>query len=94
MINVNCAVCKKRVLYYQKDGPGWLKRCYLNRIFGIDRWEEIQHDLSIKVPSDMPNLTCECGNLIGTPMTHKDGRLAFRMIRGSFIRRTSTKKVS
>lgn len=92
MINVNCAKCGKIILFYQKDGPGWLKRCYLNRIFGIEKWEVLQHQNNMKSSEDMPDLICDCGNLIGTPMMHKDGRLAFRLIRGSFKRRRSTVK--
>jgi hypothetical protein len=30
--------------------------------------------------------TCECGEIIGSPMIHKDGRLAFHLIRGKFKR--------
>ena len=91
MIDVNCAKCGSKILYYQKDGPsgGWLKRCYINRIFGTEKWEKLQHDSDIKITSDLPNLTCDCGNLLGTPMIYKDGRLAFRLIRGSFSRRKS-----
>jgi len=92
MINVSCAKCGERILFYQKDGPGWLKRCYLNRIVGIEKWEKLQHDEKIKSPEDMPNLVCSCGNLIGTPMMNRHERLAFRLIRGSFARRRSTKK--
>ena len=92
MVNVNCAKCGKKILFYQKDGPGWLKRCYLNRIFGIEKWEALQHNGNLRTPDEMPNLVCDCGNLIGTPMMHKDGRLAFRLIRGSFKRRKSVKK--
>jgi len=86
MINVCCVKCGNKILYYQKDGPGWLKRCCLNRIFGIEKWEKLQHDTSIRTPADMPNLVCDCGSLIGTPMMHKDGRLAFRLSRGLFKR--------
>jgi hypothetical protein len=92
MINVNCAKCGKKILFYQKDGPGWLKRCYLNRIFGVEKWENLQHNLLLKNPADLPDLICDCGHIIGTPMIHKDGRLAFKLIRGSFKRRRSRKK--
>lgn len=91
MIDVSCANCGQKLLFYQKDGPGWLKRCYLNRIFGVEKWAQLQHDAKIKTPKDMPNLVCDCGNLIGNPMVHKDGRLAFHLIRGSFKRRRSAK---
>jgi len=66
---------------YQKDGPGWLRRCYLNRI--ID-----------KKFNSSKNLICSCGNLIGIPKRHvlrsdgitHDGRMAFEMVKNKFKR--------
>jgi len=85
-IEVLCASCGKLILVYQKDGPGWLKRCYLNRII-----EPAQYDLKSKDPTinekNLGNLTCSCGKIIGSPMRHKDNRLAFHLIRGNFIRK-------
>lgn len=78
--DVKCALCKTLIFTYQKDGPGWLKRCYINRI--IENPER-----NYEREKDMPQLKCACGNHIGIPMTHKDGRLAYRLIRGSFTRR-------
>lgn len=92
MIYVVCAKCGEKILYYQKDRFGWLKRCYLNRIFAPSNLEKLQHDKDIKTPNDLPNLTCSCGNLIGTPMMHKDKRLAFRLERGSFTRKKFKKE--
>ena len=92
LIYVSCAKCGKKILLYQKDGPGWLKRCYLNRISGIDGWENLRFDKNIRTPKDMPNLICKCGNLVGTPMVHKDRRLAFCLVRGTFKRRKLTNK--
>lgn len=87
MFNILCAQCGEQILYYQKDGIGWLKRCYLNRIFSPEKWEKLQYDKNIKEPKDLPNLICSCGKLIGVPMKHKDGRLAFRLERGTFKRK-------
>ncbi len=86
LVDIICARCNARVLLYQKDGPGWLKRCYLNRIFEPPEYEKLQNeDLTI---GTMPNLICQkCKNLVGTPMVHKDGRFAFMLKRGSFIRK-------
>ena len=89
MLDVSCVKCGALVLHYQKDGIGWLKRCYLNRIFGIEKWEKLQHDATIVEASDVPNLVCDCGEAIGYPMKHKDGRLAFRLERGKFTRKRS-----
>ncbi|MBU1252106.1 MAG: hypothetical protein KJ905_01420 [Nanoarchaeota archaeon] len=86
IIDVSCMICRKKLFTYQKDGPGWLKRCYLNRILDFHKISNF-NDLK-----SMPNLTCSCGEIIGTPMKHKDGRFAFRLIRGKF-KRTINKKL-
>tara|TARA_Y100000310_G_scaffold345413_1_gene464691 strand:+ start:2019 stop:2345 length:327 start_codon:yes stop_codon:yes gene_type:complete len=86
IINVSCMKCGKLLFIYQKDGPGWLKRCYLNRILSPEKYEKIQHDKKIKTPKDLKNLKCTCGSTIGSPIKHKDNRLAFHLIRGKFKR--------
>ncbi len=84
IINVVCVKCGEKLFSYQKGGPGWLKRCYLNRILRDTKQEQIKIDV---VDLDkMENLVCGCGEVIGMPMKHKDGRLAFRLIRGKFLR--------
>ena len=86
IIRVVCASCKKTLFYYQKDGPGWLKRCYLNRIMAPEKWEKLQY--SITEEKDLGNLVCNCGEVLGSPMKHKDDRLAFKLIRRKFIRKS------
>jgi hypothetical protein len=86
IINVNCMNCGRLLFVYQKDGPGWLKRCYLNRILSPEKYSNLQKDKKINKPSDLDNLICECGNIIGSPMQYKDKRLAFSLIRGKFKR--------
>ena len=74
IIKVSCAKCGSQIFIYQKDGPGWLKRCYLNRIIfpKNDNYKEV--------------LTCKCGETIGSLIKHKDGRLAYNLNRGRFKR--------
>jgi hypothetical protein len=90
IINVSCMKCGKLLFIYQKDGPGWLKRCYLNRIMYPEKYSFLQKDKNIRKSSDMKNLVCDCGEFIGSPMMHKDGRLAYHLIRGNF-KRTNNK---
>ncbi len=92
IINVSCMNCGKLLFVYQKDGPGWLKRCYLDRILSPEKYEKLQHDKQIKEPKNMQNLKCSCGFVIGSPMKHKDGRLAFHLIRGKFKRALNKSK--
>lgn len=90
MIDVNCTVCGMRVLHYQKDGDGQLLRCYINRIFSPEKYERLQYDKNVQSTKDLGNLVCDCGNLLGVPTRYKDGRLAYRLIRGKFQRLRST----
>lgn len=90
MLDISCAVCGAYLMLYQKDGPGNLLRCYLNRIFAPPELEALQHNPSIDEPRDLSPLVCRaCGTAIGTPMRYDDGRLAFRLHHGSFAKRKS-----
>ncbi|MEI6731129.1 MAG: hypothetical protein WCK90_00460 [archaeon] len=86
IINVNCMKCGNLIFVYQKDGPGWLKRCYLNRILWPEEYSKLINDKNITLPSQLKNLVCVCGNVLGSPMQHKDKRIAFHLIRGKFKR--------
>lgn len=85
IISVLCAKCNSLIFTYQKDGPGWLKRGYFNRIISPEKYAQLQYSTK-KEPKDFGNLICECGEIIGSPTKYKDGRLAFHLIRGNFKR--------
>jgi phage FluMu protein Com len=85
LLEISCSNCKHILFYYQKDGGGELKRCYLNRIIFPASFANLQHDQTIKECEDMPNLDCpQCKTCIGIPMRHSDERLAFSMHPGLF----------
>jgi len=88
-LDLYCTKCDNHLLLYQKDGPGSLLRLYLDRIFEPDELADFQYKNGGK--SALPNLRCpDCGSLIGTPMVYKpEGRLAFRLQRGSFSKKRS-----
>ena len=86
IINVSWSECGNRIFIYQKDGVGWLKRCYLNRILEPKKYSDLKNNLKIKSQKDIKNLICSCGSVIGSPMKHKDERLAFKLNRGKFKR--------
>jgi len=88
IINVKCLNCKERLLIYQKDGSGWLKRCYFNRIL----WPKKYSKLKTNKMSNVKDLISVCGKIIGRQIIHKDGRAAFQLIRGSFKRSNNNKK--
>jgi len=88
-----CSKCKVPLLLYQKDGGGGLQRCYLNRIFAPLHLEVLQRKDGVSQPADLDALKCEhCNAVIGCPMRHHDGRLAFRLHRGTFIKKWGIKR--
>lgn len=88
MLDIHCARCTTWVLKYQKDGVGQLLRCYLNRIFAPLELVALQHNPAIREPKDMANLVCpKCNTVIGTPMRHEDGRLAYRLMKGAYAKK-------
>lgn len=76
MLEINCGQCTALVSFYQKDGPGPLKRLYL-----LDRM--IDHSS----PGD--TLTCEqCKEILGTKIIYqKEKRPAYRLFVGSVTKK-------
>jgi hypothetical protein len=74
---LNCEKCKNRIAIYQKDGPGILKRLYLDRMVDIK-------DLSGK------NLVCKkCKAILGTKIIYKkENRSAYRLFVGAVEKKT------
>jgi len=85
LLNVCCRKCESTALIYQKDGPGNLRRLYLDRIFAPDYLVSLQA-LSI---DNIPVLKCKkCSEVLGTPYIYiKEKRKAFRLYQDSVIKR-------
>ncbi len=68
---LHCEKCKHELFAYQKDGPGILKRLYLDRI-------------SLKMNAAR-NLVCSgCKSILGIPIVYeKEKRPAFRLFAGA-----------
>ena len=91
-LDICCTNCGSLLLVYQKDGTGQLHRCYLNRIFYPPALESLQHNKQIRIPNDFKPLRCEgCKQLIASPMLHHEGRLALRLIPGTYAKRKHIK---
>lgn len=68
MLEISCAECGAIICNYQKDGPGSLKRMYLDRIT----------DSQVSITSK--SLECPNGHLLGTEIIYKkENRPAFRL---------------
>lgn len=85
LLNVCCRKCENIVVVYQKDGPGNLRRLYLDRIFEPANLSGLQ-SMNIK---DISILTCQhCSEILGTPyMYPKEKRKAFRLYQDAVIKR-------
>ncbi len=84
MLEISCRRCNDYVMDYQKDGPGRLLRCYLDRIHAPSRLKERQYERFDVRTS--PLLKCAyCKSTIGIPMIYaSEDRPAYRMLQDSF----------
>ncbi len=82
ILDLRCSYCNHLNVVYQKDEPGRLIRCYIDRIISpyISQPEHMTKNM-------LPHLSClKCGKLLGIPMLYeKEKRLAYRMVPGAFV---------
>ena len=85
LLDISCSKCNQHLCFYQKDGPGILKRMYLDRIFESIKYSNLEKLPLIKIPQ----LTCSsCKQLIGIPYIYeKENRLAFRLFVGAISKK-------
>ena len=85
ILEISCEKCGNFLAVYQKDGPGPLKRMYLDRIFSPKNLTNLQ-----KIPlKKIPVFICpRCKQVIGIPFVYKkEQRLAFRLFEGSITKK-------
>jgi hypothetical protein len=75
MLDIQCESCGAHICFYQKDGPGPLKRMYVDR-------------MSDPTPT-IESLRCsQCGAILGTKIIYeKEDRLAYRLYVGSVTKK-------
>lgn len=80
LLDISCEGCGQHLCFYQKDGPGMLKRMYFDRIYDSKEHSDLENLSILK----LPQLICKnCGRLLGTPIEYKkEKRLAFRLFQG------------
>ena len=85
LLEISCEKCGHFLAMYQKDGPGALKRMYVDRISSPPQLSELQN-IPVK---KLPNLACgHCQRLIGIPYLYeKEKRPAFRLFEGSVVKK-------
>ena len=85
MLNVCCRKCESVVAVYQKDGPGSLRRLYLDRIFAPAELTDLQ---ALSINNTLVLKCKKCGEVLGTPYIYtKEKRKAFRLYQDSVIKR-------
>ena len=84
VLELNCGNCKKRIAYYQKDGPGPLKRLYIDRI------------ITPKPKIVRQHFRCQhCNEWLGMKYIYaKEQRPALKLFAGAIVKkRSSLKKI-
>lgn len=85
LLDVGCRKCEKTVLTYQKDGPGNLRRLYLDRIFSPEGLVGLENS---NIQNIKPLKCVNCGEILGTSYIYpKEKRKAFRLYQDSVIKR-------
>jgi len=76
LLNISCQKCSEHICIYQKDGPGNLRRMYIDRISDA------------KVSISKKDLSCQKGHLIGVKIIYeKEKRPAFRLFVDSVVKK-------
>jgi len=76
LLDVSCERCAAHLCYYQKDGPGMLKRMY------VDRMVDLQ-------PVDKDLVCPGCARQLGVRMVYaKEQRDAYRLFAGAVAKKT------
>lgn len=84
LLNLHCRKCNTIFAKYQKDGPGNLRRLYMDRIMA----PEALMGLEKKNIKSIPPIKCpKCDFIIGVPYIYKrENRKAFRVFQDSLIK--------
>ena len=76
MLKISCQKCGEDICFYQKDGPGNLRRMYIDRI------------VNPKVSTSKKDFSCSKGHLLGVKIIYeKEKRPAFRLFVDSVIKK-------
>lgn len=76
LLSISCQKCNEYICNYQKDGPGNLRRMYIDRI------------IDSKVSTSQKDLSCSNKHIIGIKIIYnKEKRPAYRLFVDSVIKK-------
>lgn len=85
ILDISCRKCNKHTLFYQKDGPGNLRRMYMNRIITPKNLNKNQYE---KIKDITPLKCFNCGEILAHPYLYKkEKRNAYRLFSDSVIKK-------
>lgn len=90
LLNLYCRVCGKKILLYQKDGPGNIRRLYFDRILSPKKWTNLE-----SMPMGVVRtLSCpKCQEELGTAYIYKkENRKAFKVYQDILVKRIKKMK--
>jgi len=92
LLNLYCRICNSLLVVYQKDGPGNLRRLYMDRIFAPKNLTNLQN----KPLKNIANLKCfKCKEIIATPYIYnKEHRKAFKVYQDMIIKKIRPLKLN
>jgi len=84
LLKISCRNCTHHIAYYQKDGPGSLRRIYMDRILQPNSLSDNQY----KNIKDLRALSCaSCKEILGHPVIYKkEKRHAYRLFNEAFVK--------
>ena len=90
LIDVSCRKCGTYILTYQKDGPGNLRRMYLDRIVFPKKHQMFAE----KKLDNIASLKCkECKELLAYPYIYKkENRISYKVFVDSLIKKIISQK--
>jgi hypothetical protein len=90
MLDLHCRKCNEVFAVYQKDGPGNLRRMYMDRVLFPEKLVGLQK----KAIKDVGVIKCEkCGFVVGVPYVYKkENRKAFRVFQDAIMKKVRKKK--
>jgi hypothetical protein len=85
MLDITCRKCNNLVLTYQKDGPGNLRRLYMDRILGPNKYVGLEK----REFKEIKNLECgKCSEVLGVFYIYKkENRKSFRLFQDAVVKK-------